>query len=44
MRKKKKEFNLDLKIYRNNNFDVVVPFVKRNDVLVNGFKYCDTAT
>ena len=27
-----------------NNFDVAVPFVKKNDVLVNGFKYYDRTT
>ena len=31
------KFKLDLKIYRRNEFDIIVPFVKRNDILVNGF-------
>lgn len=31
------KFKLDLKIYRRNDFDIIVPFVKRNDILVNGF-------
>ena len=40
----KNKFNFDLKNYRENYFDITVPFVKRTDVLINGFKYYDTTT
>ena len=40
----KNKFNLDLKIYKEDYSDITVPFVKRTDILINGFKYCDTAT
>ena len=35
----KEKFNLDLKICKENFFDISVPFQKRMDVLINGFKY-----
>ena len=38
------KLNLDLRIYREGNFDVTAPFKKRTDVLINGFKYYDTTT
>ena len=40
----KKKFNFDLKIYNEDYFNITVPFVKRTDVLINGFKYYDTIT
>ena len=40
----KKKFNFDLKIYKEDYFDITVHFVKRTDVLINGFKYYDTIT
>ena len=40
----KNKFNFDLKNYREDYFDITVPFVKRTDVLINGFKYYDTTT
>ena len=40
----KNKFNLDLKIYKENYFDINVPFQKRTDVLINGFQYYDTTT
>ena len=40
----KNRFNFDLKNYREDYFDITVPFVKRTDVLINGFKYYDTTT
>ena len=40
----KNKFHLDLKIYKEDYFDITVPFVKRTDVLINGFKYYDTTT
>ena len=44
MLKKKKKIDLDLKIYKENYFDISVPFQKRTDVLINGFQYYDTTT
>lgn len=38
------KLNLDLRIYREGNFDVTAPFKKRTDVLINGFQYYDTTT
>ena len=38
------KFNLDLKIYEKNYFDITVLFVERTNVLINGFKYHDTTT
>ena len=38
----KEKFDLDLKIYKENWFDIVVPSKKRTDVLINGFQYYDT--
>ena len=40
----KKSLNLDLKIYKEGDFDIVVTFKKRMDVLINGFQYYDTTT
>ena len=40
----KEKFNLDLKVYQEFFFDITVPFQKRIDVLINGFKYYDTTT
>ena len=41
----KNKFNPDLKIYKEDYFDItVLPFVKRTKVLINGFKYYDTTT
>ena len=40
----KEKFNLDLKIYKENFFDITVSFQKRTDVLFNGFEYCDATT
>ena len=40
----KNKFNIDLKIYKEDHFDITVSFVKRTDVLINEFKYHDTAT
>ena len=33
-----------MKIYKENYFDINVPFQKRTDVLINGFQYYDTTT
>ena len=38
------KFNLDLKVYKENYFDINFPFHKRTDALINGFQYCDTTT
>ena len=38
----KNKFNLDLKNYKEDYVDITVPFVKRTEVLINGFKYYDT--
>ena len=38
----KKKFNLDLNLYNEDYFDIIVPFVKRTDVLINGVKCYDT--
>ena len=38
------KFNLDLKTYKENFFDINMPFAKRGDTLINGFKYYDTTT
>ena len=40
----KEKFNLDLKIYKENFFDITVSFQKRTDVLFNGFEYYDATT
>ena len=40
----KTKFNLDLKICKDNYFDINVPFQKRTVVLINGFQYYDTTT
>ena len=40
----KEKFNLDLKIYKENFFDITVPFQKRTDALFNGFEYYDVTT
>ena len=40
----KNKFNLDLNVYKKDYFDITVPFVKRTDALINGFKYYDTTT
>ena len=40
----KKSFNLDLKIYKEGYFEIIVPFKKRTDVLINSFQYYDTTT
>ena len=40
----KNKFYLDLKVYKENYFDINVPFQKRTDVLINGFQYYDTTT
>ena len=40
----KTKFNLDLKICKENYFDINVPFQKRTDVLINRFQYYDTTT
>ena len=40
----KNKFHLDLKIYKENYFDINVPFQKRKDVLINGFQYYHTTT
>ena len=40
----KKKFNLKLRIYRKELFDVIIPFVKRKGFLINGFQYHDTKT
>ena len=39
-----RKFNFDLKIYKEDYFDITVPFVKRTDVLINGSKCYDTTT
>lgn len=39
-----KEFNLNLKVYGKNNFDIIMPFIKKNNVLVKKFKYYDKIT
>ena len=38
----KEKFNLDLKIYKENFFDITDRFQKRRDVVINGLKYYDT--
>ena len=40
----KNKFNLDLKVYKVDHFDINVPFQKIRDVLINGFQYYDTNT
>ena len=40
----KEKINLDLKIYKKDLFDIIVPFQKRTDILINGFKYYNTTT
>ena len=40
----KNKFNLDLKVYKVDHFDINVPFQKIKDVLINGFQYYDTNT
>ena len=40
----KNKFKLDLKILKENYFDINVPFQKRINVLINGFQYYDTTT
>ena len=40
--KEKNKFMVDLKVYKENVFDVNAPFQKRADVLINGFQYYDT--
>ena len=42
--KEKENFKLDLRIYDEESFDVTVTFIKRANVLVNGFQYYDTTT
>ena len=39
-----RSFNPDLKIYKEGYFDIIIPFKKRSDVLVNGFQYYDRTT
>ena len=38
----KTKFNLDLKIYKGNYFDINDSFQKRTDVLITGFQYYHT--
>ena len=38
----KNKFNLDLKIFKENYFDINVPFQKRTNVLISRFQYYDT--
>ena len=33
-----------MKVYKENYFDINVPFQKGTDVLINGFQYYDTTT
>ena len=33
-----------MKVYKENYFDINVPFPKGTDVLINGFQYYDTTT
>ena len=40
----KKIIYLDLKIYKEGYFDIIVPFKKRTEVLVSSFQYYDTTT
>ena len=40
----KNKLNLDLRIYKEGNFDVTLLFRKRADVLINGFQYYDPTT
>ena len=40
----KNKFKLDLKILKENYFDINVPFQKRINVLINGFQYYDKTT
>ena len=40
----KEKFILDLKIYRENWFDIAVPLKKNNRCLINGFQYYSTTT
>ena len=42
--KEKEKFNLNLSMYIEESFDIIIPFQKRKDVLVNGFQYYDTTT
>ena len=39
-----KKIDLDLKVYKKDYFSITLPFKKRMDVLINGFKYYDTTT
>ena len=38
----KDNFKLDLRIYNEESFDVIITFKKRTDRLINGFQYYDT--
>ena len=38
----KDNLKLDLRIYNEESFDVIIPFTKRTDILINGFQYYDT--
>ena len=42
--KEKEKFNLNLRIYSEESFGIVIPFQKRTDVLINAFQYYDTTT
>ena len=40
----KEKFKLVLKVYKEDWFNITIPFQKRTDVLINGFEYYDTTT
>ena len=40
----KEKINLDLKNYKENFFDITVPFQKRTDIFINRLEYYDTTT
>ena len=42
--KEKEKFNLNLRMYSEESFGIIIPFQKRTDVLINGFQYYDTTT
>ena len=42
--KEKEKFNLNLRIYSEESFEIIIPFQKRKGVLINGFKYYNTTT
>ena len=42
--KEKEKFNLNLRMYSKESFDIIIPFQERTDILINGFQCFDTTT